>query len=138
MNSNSMAKLHYSGKNHEKKVRLYMNNLNGGEAGSSAPKKAKLEPKSTPPKPMLITANLQLDESNTAEKEKPMVVNSSAVSYCQIIRNFNENVSRVDHWEPKDGMPKLQRVFHISCASVPAFYEQKSRQKTEGSRPQEC
>lgn len=81
MNSNSMAKLHYSGKNHEKKVRLYMNNLNGGEVGSSAPKKAKLEPKSTPPKPMLITANLQLDESSAAEKDiKPIVVDSSAVS----------------------------------------------------------
>jgi hypothetical protein len=84
MNSNSMAKLHYSGKNHEKKVRLYMNNLNGGEAGSSAPKKAKLESKSTPAKPMLITANLQLEESSATEKDvKPMVVDSSAVSYCQ-------------------------------------------------------
>jgi hypothetical protein len=97
MNSNSMAKLHYSGKNHEKKVRLYMNNLNGGEAVSSAPKKAKLEPKSTPPKPMLITANIQLDESSAAEKEKPMVVDSSAVSYWLLQNHWNITIIYVSY-----------------------------------------
>jgi hypothetical protein len=38
---------------------------------------------------MLITANIQLDESSAAaEKDKPMVVDSSAVSYCQIIQTL--------------------------------------------------
>jgi len=84
MNSTSMAKLHYSGKTHEKKVRQFMNNLNGIDHNAvNAPKKAKLEqPRPvSPTKPILITANLQLEGENSAEDSPPVAVSTSAVIF---------------------------------------------------------
>ncbi|XP_059486519.1 zinc finger protein 385B [Neocloeon triangulifer] len=63
MNSTVMAKLHYSGKTHEKKVRQYMANHKGPESEASEAKKPKLSDESGSTKPILITANLKLEES---------------------------------------------------------------------------
>ncbi|CAB3360952.1 Hypothetical predicted protein [Cloeon dipterum] len=64
MNSNAMAKLHYSGKTHEKKVRQFMSNhCEGAPPAAPAAKKPKL---SEEEKPILITAKMQLDEEEAS------------------------------------------------------------------------